>query len=366
MATPNMNLTLPSPSVTPGPDWASQIIAALEAIDAHTHSSGSGVQVSPAGFNVSSAVDFLNQILKGLSLARFTSKSAVLAADGTNKNQLYVVLGELYYQDSAGNNVKLTTAGSVNGSPGNITGMSGTTSAVTYSNVAKSFAFTQDTGIAAKIACGDLIISETVVSANTVTLKSPSSLASSYSLTLPAALPASTKLVSLTNAGVLGNAIDVDGASLEQSGTTLQVKDGGITRPKLVAVGQQVSSVCTAWSNNTASYTDVTNLTVTITTTGRPVMLMLRPSGDTNATSRGYVGLNSTGLGQFRFLRGATDLGTIEARNSGTSAALELPASTFIWLDTPAAGTYTYKFQGKSSNTITVEVGYVVLIAFEL
>ena len=52
---------------------------------------------------------------------------------------------------------------------------------------------------------------------------------------------------------------------------------GGIDRPSLPAVGQQVSTSCANFTTTSATFVDVTNLTVTITTTGRPVVLLLQP-----------------------------------------------------------------------------------------
>ena len=48
-----------------------------------------------------------------------------------------------------------------------------------------------------------------------------------------------------------------------------------LTRSSLPAVGQQVSSACGSFTTISATPVDVTNLTVTITTTGRPVLLMV-------------------------------------------------------------------------------------------
>jgi hypothetical protein len=49
MATANMNLSLPTVSVTIGPTWATQLNTALETVDVHDHTSGKGVQVPLPG-----------------------------------------------------------------------------------------------------------------------------------------------------------------------------------------------------------------------------------------------------------------------------------------------------------------------------
>jgi len=43
--TPNMNMTLPIPTVTLGPEYANQNNAAFLVTDSHDHSSGKGVPV---------------------------------------------------------------------------------------------------------------------------------------------------------------------------------------------------------------------------------------------------------------------------------------------------------------------------------
>ena len=49
---PNMSMPVPTVAVAPGPGWATNLDASLIHIDSHNHSSGQGVQITPAGINI--------------------------------------------------------------------------------------------------------------------------------------------------------------------------------------------------------------------------------------------------------------------------------------------------------------------------
>jgi hypothetical protein len=176
-----------------------------------------------------------------LKLVRFTSQSALLAA-GTDKNQIYVKSGELYFQDNSGTNVQITSGGAVNiAGVGGITGLSGTTAAVTYSDILKTFILTQSSGVSAKLDVGRVAIRDEVAAANAVTIKSPSALGANYTLTLPPAVPGTNYgLPYSTTAGVL--------AFLNMGGANLPLK---------------VNSAGTALEYATLDTAGITNLAIT-------------------------------------------------------------------------------------------------------
>jgi hypothetical protein len=202
--------------------------------------------------------------------------------------------------------------------------------------------------------------------------------------------------------------VNDDNSTLQISGDILSIKDLGVTlakmaadsvnsskivdgaivnadisasaaidRSKLGAVGQQVSSSSNTFSHTTvgAPFVDVTNLTVTITTTGRPVMIGMMPGG-TSSSNNGYVSFTRTGGGnsaaaQLCFNRGGSCVeyhgigGT--ATNASSSLNYRYPCSSFTMIDTPAAGTYTYKMQGQfTTGPGELEVRYCKLYAYEL
>lgn len=117
MAAPNMNLSLPIVSVTVGPDWANDINTALETVDSHDHSSGKGVKITPAGLDINTTLDIQNQILYNFQAVRFQAQPAALTG-ASFANALHSVNGNLYFTNSAGTAVQLTSGGSIVSSPG--------------------------------------------------------------------------------------------------------------------------------------------------------------------------------------------------------------------------------------------------------
>lgn len=152
---------------------------------------------------------------------------------------------------------------------------------------------------------------------------------------------------------------NVTQAKLENKNVTTNGSDPG-------AGGLVYSSSCGTYSNATTGYTDVTNLSVTLTTTGRPVMLMVVADG-TNASGLGcqFGAIGQTTRypdAQFAFLRGAGIISenrvgktSRTAETAGLADEIRVPGSSFMYVDNPAAGTYTYKVQGKSNKAATAQ-----------
>lgn len=147
---------------------------------------------------------------------------------------------------------------------------------------------------------------------------------------------------------------------------TANLADASVTQVKRVALGQQVSASSGAFTTTSGTYVDVTNLSVTITTTGRPVYLGL---------NGGWVGVSMSGtdaLGSLSIKRGSTAILTsniavsAEATDGSTVTQLSVPSSCLSFIDIPAAGTYTYKVQALALVTSTTSVNNATLVAFEL
>jgi len=136
-------------------------------------------------------------------------------------------------------------------------------------------------------------------------------------------------------------------------------------------VNYAISSSSGTFSSTATSYTDVTNLTVTITTTGRPVYIALVP--DTALVSGAYIGANiTTGTTlniNLQIVRNGSPIFIFSAGTQPAASGTFLsnwPASSVACLDTPAAGTYTYKLQINGVASQTMRVYQTRLIAFEL
>lgn len=262
MATPLMNLNLPTVSVTLGPQWASLINAALETIDSHDHTSGNGSLIPTAALNINSDLDFGANNATSIKSVRMSTQGAALAG-ANDKECIYSVGGALYYNNASGVAVQITSGTGLNlasvGTIGGDYGGVGVTASVTYNNTSKAYSFLQAPSATAKMAMGDILLYESNTASNAVTLKSPSALASAYDLTMFASLPASSKIVRMTSAGVLQNDLDTDNTTLEIAGSSVRIKDLGVTTAKIAD-----SNVTTAKiADNNVTTAKIANLNVT-------------------------------------------------------------------------------------------------------
>lgn len=154
--------------------------------------------------------------------------------------------------------------------------------------------------------------------------------------------------------------------------TTAKIADGAVTQAKRAALGQQISSASGSFSVTSNTLTDITNLSVTITTTGRPVFIGMIGNGSSSSS----VAIETSSIanaGVIAFDRG----GTVVSRQlfgptgnlSGTSSpTFDYPCSSFSYIEVPSAGTYTYKAQA-AYNVVLADTIYVTnckLVAYEL
>jgi hypothetical protein len=123
-----------------------------------------------------------------------------------------------------------------------------------------------------------------------------------------------------------------------------------IGRDQLANVGQIISASSGTFTVGVGGLQDVTNLTVLISTFGRPVILSVIPDYNAGAASQ-ITGVND----EYRLLRGSTIL----SRGSLSNGALP-----FYFIDTPAAGSYIYKIQ--VVGTVGARTWYYKLVAYEL
>lgn len=185
---PNMNLIIPTVSQDPGPDWATNINADLNAIDSHNHTAGQGVQITPSGININSDLPINNNNITTARSVRFQSQSSLLSA-AADLGCMYESGVDLYYNDGAGNQVRITQSGSVTGSSGTITGLPSGTASASFSGGV--FSFQSATGIPAELNIGSIIIGQQKTSGYGVTISANVSQAANYALTLPTGEPSS-------------------------------------------------------------------------------------------------------------------------------------------------------------------------------
>ena len=114
------DITKSTVSVTPGPTWATNLNTSLDAIDNHDHTSNKGVRITPAAMNINAALEFNGNNALELKQVALENQSS---QPTDQSRSLYAYSGELYYRDPSGNQVQLTSGGSVNAG-GSITNLS--------------------------------------------------------------------------------------------------------------------------------------------------------------------------------------------------------------------------------------------------
>lgn len=110
--TPNMLLIVPTPEQQLGPQWATDIVNAFSKIDLHDHTTGKGIKIPTAGLNINDDLDFQNNDAKNLRSTAFQNSVAPLP--NSDIRSLYASGGNLFYNNSDGTPIQLTTGTSIN------------------------------------------------------------------------------------------------------------------------------------------------------------------------------------------------------------------------------------------------------------
>lgn len=210
MATPYMNLTLPTEGGDAG-TWDKILNDALETVDAHNHTTGNGRPIPSAGIGINADLTIAGYRLTNVDGMSMINRGALLS---TGACEFFAFGGNAYFRSAGGLNVQITNGGALNmTTAGGIAGDYTSVSAeVAFSDAADSYTFKQQVGTGvrqyARMGSADVRLYEfkahpTVgVPTNFVGLASPA-LAASYTLTMPAALPASTSVALVSAAGAV-------------------------------------------------------------------------------------------------------------------------------------------------------------------
>lgn len=368
-----MSMPVPVPTVQVGPQWATDINSCLTILDQHTHSSGSGQQITPAGISINQDLPYYNNNATLVRSLRFQAQPTPISQP-TDLRCLYASSADLYYNDSAGNQVRITQNGGIAGTPGSITNLVSPAS-VAYISGSQTFVFQSSTATPANIDVGAITIREIVANSKGITLAPPAGLANNYSLAFPATLPSTgSQIVSSDSAGNLSfvSNYGVDNSTIQLQLNSLSVKDRGITTAKLSQVVPSTSQSCGLFSTTSTSYVDVTNLSVTLTTSGRPIAFLLQNDG-TNTNSRIQTdnqGSGQTPLMSIQVLRNTTRVYECQfgMATNDTTQILVLPPSVYgVDFGPLASSAYTYKVQIASNfSNKTAFMVNVALFAYEI
>jgi hypothetical protein len=397
--TPNMNLILPTPGQEPGPQYAFDQNQSGTITDAHNHSPGSGVQINPSGLNISTNLSFQNNSPTDVG-------SVVFSNPGPNSNltTLYTNsqsgggVTDLFYNDGAGNVIALTKAGEVNATIASLPG---------ESYAGGTFTWKQGNGSTtpANFDIGSVTIRPNVAATtNGVVLGPPSSISSQYNIQLPT-VPIATSFLQIDPSGNMAPSVAVTGGI-----TSTNITPGGIVGSSLAngtitnvqiasetiiqslleprptnnpaSAGQiALSSPFTFSTSVFSSAQTVTGASVTITTTGRPVIMCLQADPTLVGTTTGQISManNSSAnlLCTFYALNityGSSShviLGSTPTATSGNQ--IFYSPSEIYFFDysiTGSPGTYTYELEVQPSpggaGAITVTLSNCVMVAYEI
>lgn len=373
--TPNMNLPVPIVGVDPGPDYALNIDACLSILDSHDHTAGNGVLITPSAMNINIDLSFNSHNATSVLSTQFVSQAAVIAP----LNAIYAVLGDLYYNDGSGNNVRITQSGGVAGSPGSIGSLVAPASA-NYSAGSTKFIWQSNTNAGAAMDSGELFIRETnVTSAKYWNIKSPTALAANNTLTLPTGLPGSASYFTSDSSGNMGFqtadqiANSMTSAGADEIGTLMSsIGADNVANSRTRATGSTVGvggvakslSSGTFSTNVTFADTAITNLSVTITTSGRPVRIETIPDGTTSSASFGV----DVGNGLILQLNNGSGFISKSDIITPTSSGVTMEVlPNWFFVDFPATGTYIYTLYARAtSGSNSVRVTHVKLVASEM
>lgn len=203
---PNMGLITPTLGGDSG-TWDDKINAGFALIDSHDHTPGKGALVPIAGISVDDDLDMAGFSVSNTISVDFTPVSPL----NTGSTRIFVSSAddELYWRTAGGTNVKLTDGNSINTTlVGGIVGdYSSTGAEVAYDDSNQQYTFKDGSTPTKKwmrLASGPVRIYEFDTTENVyVEHAVAAALASSYTVTWPAALPGGPRAIQISSAGVV-------------------------------------------------------------------------------------------------------------------------------------------------------------------
>lgn len=195
---PNMGMPIPGVAVTDGPQWAADLDNCLTIVDGHTHTPGSGVQLTPASLNINSDLPFNGNNAITLRSVRFSPQVLPLSLPA-DIGSLYESGVDLFYNDGNGNQIQLTRAGAVTGTPGSISNLLPPAS-VTFVAGTATFVFQSAANTPANIDGASFVLRNLTIGSAGLTLSPPNAMGSDFSIVLPS-LPSAQAIVEMDVSG---------------------------------------------------------------------------------------------------------------------------------------------------------------------
>jgi hypothetical protein len=373
MTTPNMNLTLPLVSQTPGPTWASQINADLTLIDQHDHTAGKGSPITSAAININSDLLFNSHSATGLQSIQLEDQIALVTT-----NTIYTISGNLYFNNGSSSPVQITLGGSLAGAAGTISGLPSGTASASFNSGTGTFVFAQATNTGGILDTATLKVRSTSPSSNSIDITTPTGTVG-YTLTLPIAPPVSG--YSVLTMGASGTVVNqAPDATITLTGSTIkvgvignanigtdavdsaQIKQGAVTPIKLSAATVAYTAASGTAARTNTSWADVFLASATFTvTTVRPIVVQLQ--GD---DSQAQCWINSpSGNTDLRF-RILTPSGNQYRGTILVPAGYKYPPNLSYVFTPTVTGTYSFNFQGQQTSGSPYYVYNCSLVAYQL
>jgi hypothetical protein len=339
----------------------------LALLDQHDHSAGFGVPITPNGMNISSDLSFRSNNLTTARSIRFTPST--ISAVTPDLGCIYVNGVDLYYNDLSGNQIPLTTSGHIAGSVGSISGL---TSPATASYSASTFIFRSAANTAAYLDSSSITIRNLTAGSNGITIAAPNALASNFTINLPSALPSTQSVATIDSSGNIATpvAFPIPTAGIA-TGAVAQANLAARATGSTVGAGG-FGTATTLTSIIQSGATTATIATITITTTGRPVIIMLVSSpGGAFASCLGFT-ISAAGgsvQGLFNVARGSTGVGgsSYYCQCASSTYQTQIPLPGVLAIDPVAAGTYTYTLtmQTLTATNASVTLNYPTFVVYE-
>lgn len=331
-----MNMPVPVPGTDPGPQWGIDLNTCLAILDSHDHSSGKGVQITPAGLNINTDLSIGGNNLTAIRSVRLSSQGGPISG-ASDLGCLYESGNDLYYNDGAGNQIRMTQSGGISGTTGSISGLSSPATA-SWVSASSSFVWQSNVNTAANLDARNLILRNSTASSHGCTLQPPASMGADFALTLPT-IPASTKIMTIDNTGTMAGTLTYDGTTIVNTSGVLSASTTSLVD------GVSIQSVSNVLSSKNIVFTGemrVNGIYGTLTTPA------LGPDGMI------FFSFNATIVNVFAYIKGvgtgtttvdlkvATSPGGTYSSIFSTPASFAATAIPFAYVDslgTAAAGT---------------------------
>lgn len=328
MPAANMGLTKPVDGDTNNV-WGPMLNTDLDLIGDHNHTAGQGTKIPSAALNINADVSWsssgISWSITDVNAIDFKAVAAGVVVGFAGALFVNSADSELYWRTIGGTNVKVTAGAALNVAAftGGIGGdYSAAGALVVFDDATDSYWFQQQVGAAvrqyARMRSADVDLYEykanpaAGVPVNRVRLASPTALASSYALTLPAALPIVTRPLQVNSTGSIlvndpvtrmhsvGNiAPGLSGGTFNNTTTTapdivLGTSAGGNYCPLVVNVGETITAWSVALQKGSATGTINARLIQRVLSTLTSSQLGSTQSN--GAASPGIISLGQSGL----------------------------------------------------------------------